>query len=319
MRLWPALVVDQGGTNLRLGLVDGPGAEPRAIADRLCAEAGGFERAISDYLAGLGLRVRSASLAVAGPVTGDEVVPSDAAWRFSRSALKRALGLDRLVVLNDYHALALALPQLSARDLFPVGEGRSVADGTRLVIGPGTGLGMAALVRGRGEWIAVASEGGQASFAPLDSREARIAEILARTGRVTAERVVCGPGLLSIDRALAEIEGSPPVRSRPEEVADAAALGEARAVEAMDLFFAALGSIVGDAAATFCATGGVYLAGGILPRLLGPLAASRFRARFEGKELLVDMLRAIPTAVIIRPYPGLLGAAAALEQAKENS
>ena len=313
MNLWPALVVDLGGTNLRLGLVDGPGAAPRAIRDRLLAESGDLERAIASYLGEIGTRVPSAALAIAGPVVGDDVQPSNPAWRFSASALKRALGFERLVVVNDYHALALALPRLGTADLAPVGGGRANPEGPRVVIGPGTGLGVAALVRHRGAWLPVASEGGQAGFSPLDDTEARVAAILARSGPVTIERMVCGPGLLAIDHALAEIEGGSAARIRPEEVAAAASAGDARAARALDLFFAALGAVVGDAALFFCATGGAFLAGGILPKLLGPLRASRFRARFEDKPLVLDLMRRIPTAVIIRPYPGLIGAAAALD------
>ena len=319
MSLWPALVVDLGGTNLRFGLVDGPGAAPQAIRDRLLAESGDLERAIAAYLGEIGTRVPAAALAVAGPVVGDDVQPSNPAWRFSASALKRALGFERLVVVNDYHALALSLPRLGPADLAPVGGGSAHPEGPRVVIGPGTGLGVAALIRHRGVWLPVASEGGQAGFSPMDDTEAKVAAILARTGQVTIERVVCGPGLLAIDHALAEIEGGTSVRTRPEEVSVAASAGEPRAARALDLFFAALGAVVGDAALYFCATGGVFLAGGILPRLLGPLRASRFRARFEDKPLVPDLMRGIPTSVIIRPYPGLIGAAAALDEDNGHS
>ena len=319
MSPWPALVVDLGGTNLRLGLVDEPGAAPRAIKDRLLAESGDLERAITTYLGEIGTRVSAAALAIAGPVVGDDVQPSNPDWRFSASALKRALGFQRLVVVNDYHALALALPRLGPADLAPVGGGSANPEGPRVVIGPGTGLGVAALIRHRGIWLPVASEGGQAGFSPHDDTEAKVAAILARTGQVTVERVVCGPGLLAIDHALAEIEGGTSNRKRPEEVAAAASAGEARAAGALDLFFAALGAVVGDTALYCCATGGVFLAGGILPKLLAPLRASRFRARFEDKPLVPDLMRGIPTAVIIRPYPGLIGAAAALDEDSGHS
>jgi glucokinase len=319
MNLWPALVVDLGGTNVRLGLVDSPDGEPHAIKHRLLADGGDFEQAIGDYLKSVGGGVAAAALAVNGPVTRDEIQPSNSPWHFSVSGLKRALGFERLVVINDFHALALALPRLGPGDVAPIGGGMAQPDGVRVVVGPGTGFGVAALLLHRGEWVPVASEAGQASFAPLDDLEARVVEILAQSGRVTVERVVCGPGLLAIERALAEIEGSVSSHARPEEVAEAAAAGAARAARALDLFFAALGSVAGDAALTFCATGGVYLAGGILPKLLKPLAASRFRARFEDKAPLAGLVRAIPTAVITRPYPGLTGAAAALVADNEHS
>lgn len=309
---WPALVVDLGGTNLRLGLVDGPGAPPRAIVGRLCAEAGALEQGIADYLAQAGARVPTAALAIAGPVIGDEVVPSNLGWRISGAALKRAFGFARLVLINDFHAVALAATTLGPEDLATVGPDLADGAGPRLVIGPGTGLGMAGLIPAGGRWIAAASEGSQASFAPVDAREAAIAGILARHGRVTVERVISGPGLLAIDHALGELDGVPSPRIRPEEVTEAAQAGDARAAQALDVFFAALGSAVGDAALTFCATGGVILAGGILPRLLAPLRASRFRARFEDKAPLDGMMRAIPTRVIVRPHVGLIGAAAAL-------
>lgn len=312
MTSWPALVVDLGGTNLRLGLVDGSDSEPRAIREQRLAEGGDFESAIAGYLKGVGLRIATASLAVAGPVVGDKVEPSNSTWHFSIAALKRAFGFERLVVLNDFHALALALPRFGSDDLLPIGGGIAVADGPRVVVGPGTGYGTAALLSHRGEWIPVASEAGQASFAPQDEIEAKITAILGRSGRVTIEHVVCGPGLLAIERALAEIAGTVSTRARPDEVAEAATAGDPRAAQALDIFFATLGSVAGDAAMTFCATGGVYLAGGILPKLAGPLLASRFRSRFEDKSPLAELARSIPTSLITRPYPGLLGAAAAL-------
>lgn len=312
MSLWPAVVVDLGGTNVRLGLVDGPDAEPRAIKARLVAEGGDFAQAIADYLKGVGGDVRSAALAVNGPVTRDEVQPTNSPWHFSISGIKRALGFETLVVVNDFHALALALPRLGSADLAPIGGGAAVPDGVRVVLGPGTGFGVAALLRHRGEWIPVASEAGQASFAPQGEVESKVAAILGRSERVTIEHVVCGPGLLAIEHALAEIGGARSTRRRPEEVAEAAGAGDPRAAQALDIFFAALGSVAGDAALTFCATGGVYLAGGILPKLRQPLAASRFRARFEDKTPLADLVKAIPTSLITRPFPGLLGAAEAL-------
>ncbi len=313
MTSWPALVVDLGGTNVRLGLVDEPGAEPRAIKERKLADGGDFEGAIADYLNDVGVRVPSAALAVAGPVVGDVVEPSNSSWHFSIDRLKRVFEFERLVVVNDFHALALGLPHLVDGDLVRIGGGIAAADGVRVVVGPGTGYGTAALLRHRGEWIPVASEAGQASFAPQDETEARVAAIMGRSvGRVTDEHVVCGPGLLAIEHALAEIDGAESVRRRPEEVAEAAAAGDPRAARALDIFFATLGSVAGDAALTFCATGGVYLAGGILPKLVRPLVASRFRARFEDKAPLADLAKAIPTSLITRPYPGLLGAAAAL-------
>ena len=319
MNPWPALVVDLGGTNVRLGLVDGPDAEPRAIKERRLAEGGDLDDAIAAYLKETGERVRAGSLAVAGPVTEDRVEPSNSTWHFSISAIRRALGFERLVVVNDFHALALALPRLGPDDVAKIGGGTAVPDGPRVVIGPGTGLGVGALVRHRDEWVAVASEGGQASFAPLDEIEARIVGIMGRAGRITIEHVVCGPGLLAIDRALAEIEGRVPIRATPEDVATAAASGDPPAMQAVDIFCATLGSVAGDAALTFCATGGVYLARGILPKLLGPFAASRFRQRFEDKAPLASLARAIPTSVITRPYPGLLGAAAALAAGNKHS
>ncbi len=313
MTSWPALVVDLGGTNVRLGLVDGPDEQPRAVRERKLADGGDFEGAIADYLEEVGVRVPSAALAVAGPVVGDVVEPSNSTWHFSISDLERAFEFERLVVVNDFHALALALPHLREGDLMRIGGGTAVPDGVRVVVGPGTGYGTAALLRHRGEWIPVASEAGQASFAPQDETEARVAAIIGRlVGRVTIEHVVCGPGLLAIDHALAEIGGSQSTRRQPEEVAEAAAAGDPRAAQALGIFFATLGSVAGDAALIFCATGGVYLAGGILPKLVRPLMASRFRARFEDKAPLADLARAIPTSLITRAYPGLIGASAAL-------
>jgi glucokinase len=313
MSLWPALVVDLGATNIRLGLVDGPGAEPRDIAERLAAEAGSLDRAIENYLAQACIEVSAASLALAGPVVGDVVVPSNLGWRISRSALQRKFGFARLVVRNDFYALALSLSRLGYADLAPIGGGTAQPQGPRVVIGPGTGLGVAALIADGSRWIAVPSEAGQANFAPGDARERAIAEVLERSGRVSVERVLSGPGLLALAAALAELDGTESRYERPEDIARAAATDKLAAAT-LAVFFAALGSAAGDAALAFCATGGVFLAGGILPRMVPALRDSAFRARFEDKAPLADLVRAIPTSAILRPHPGLLGAAVALEQ-----
>jgi glucokinase len=313
MSPWPALVVDLGGTHVRLGIVDGPGMEPRAVAGRLAADAGTLDRAIEEYLAKEAVTVASASLAIAGPVVGDVVVPSNLGWHISRSALQAKFGFKHLVVRNDFYVLALSLSRLAATDLAAIGGGTAETDSPRVVIEPGTGLGVAAVIRSGGRWIAVPSEAGQANFAPGNARERAIAEFLERKGRVTVETVLSGPGLLALAEAVAALDGTQSSYRRPEDVA-AAATRDPLAAAALEVFFGALGAAAGDAALAFCATGGVFLAGGILPQLVNPLRASAFRARFEDKAPLQDLVRRVPTWVIMRPHPGLLGAAAALEE-----
>ncbi len=307
------LVADIGGTHLRAALC-GPGVALHALATLSCADYATPHAALADYLATCGARPVAACLAVAGAVTGDVFRFTNSGWQFSQAQLCAELGLAQLLVQNDFEALALALPELAPGDLQPIGGGSARAHCPMLVLGPGTGLGVATLVPHGSTWLALAGEGGHAGFAPQDDLEIALAAVLRRaTPRVTNETILSGNGLAALYAALALLDGKQAASLDAAQVSARALDGsDARAVRALDVFCAVLGAVAGDLALITGARGGVYIGGGIAPRLLPFLQGSRFRARFEAKAAQEAYVAAIPTRVIVRAAPALLGACAAL-------
>ena len=315
------LLADIGGTNARFALAR-PGGIPERIETLPVAAHGSLEEAATAYLAahGGGARPVRAALAVAAPVTGDAVALTNHPWRFSQRALAGALGVTSVSVRNDFEALALALPHLQPGDLRPLGGGSGGGDAVvhapRAVLGPGTGLGMAILVWSGGAWTAVAGEGGHVDFGPADDAEVELLRALLREfGHASVERVLCGPGLVTLYAAAAARGGlSAPVDATPESVAAAANGGEAVAVAAVNAFSALLGAVAGDLALTAGARGGIYVAGGVVGALGTAFDAAGFRRRFEAKGRLAPYLAPIPAWHILHPNPALLGLARTAEQ-----
>lgn len=309
-----ALLADIGGTNTRLAVLSPDGREGHAQTCRN-ADFGSLAALLRDYLSTLPAETRPArgALAVACPVDGDAVRLTNLDWRFSIAELGAALKLAPLHVINDFTAVALAVPRLQPVDWVPIGGGTAVPDSPIGVIGPGTGLGVSGLVpAGGGSWVALAGEGGHASLAAATAQEAAILDALRRRhGHVSAERVVSGPGLLDLYHLMA---GKPNQLKSAEEVTGRANDGYVMAQEALGLFFSFLGNVAGNLALTLGARGGVYLAGGILPRMAEALAASAFRERFVAKGRFRAYLEAIPTRLILAPCPAFKGLAACLEQ-----
>ncbi|MFQ5785178.1 MAG: glucokinase [Alphaproteobacteria bacterium] len=314
----PRLVADIGGTNARFAL-QRPGARPDPPVVLRCAAFADLESAVRAALAHAEPHAppRDAAFAVAAPVLGDDVVMTNHPWRFSRPALAEALGLARLVVINDFTAVAWALPHLATDEKRKLGGGKAAHGGALAVLGPGTGLGVSGLVPADGGWTALAGEGGHVDFAPGDAREAAILERLRRRfGRVSLERVLSGPGLENIYGALVEIAGA----AQDDESPSAAEIGErARAGgcplarQTVEIFSAILGGAAGNLALTLGARGGVFVAGGIVPRLGSAFAVDAFRRRFEAKGRFADYLAAIPTWLVTAPHPALLGLARLLD------
>jgi glucokinase len=309
------LLADIGGTNARFALQGG--GDGFADIDVLaCREHADIGTAIRHYLTGAGARglavdgIRHAAIAIANPVDGDEVRMTNHHWRFSIAALQRECGFDRLLVVNDFAALAMALPHLDDTGREQVGAVAATTMDARPIglIGPGTGLGVSAVVPVDGRWIALPGEGGHASFAPTTRREIRLLEaLLDEYGHVSAERLLSGAGLETIHRALSgERLAAPAITARALDGTSAACR------ETVDTFCAVLGCVAGNVALTLGATGGMYIGGGIVPRLGRLLHASDFRRRFEDKGRLQPWLARIPTWLITEPYPALRGAAAML-------
>lgn len=299
------LVGDIGGTNARFGLVD----DDRLI-DVLgypCAEHAGLAEAVQAYLRRTGARPLRAALCVAGPVAGDGVRMTNHPWSFSIDETRRQLGFEHLVVINDFAAIAHAVPRIDNGDRRAVGGGAAAEGAPIAVIGAGTGLGVAALVSSGPDWIIVPTEGGHVTLAASTEREAAvIARIRAAFGHVSAERLISGPGLCLLYRTLAELDGRPVTDREPAAVVGAAAT-DPLCAEALDLFCAFLGTTASNLALSLGARGGVVIAGGIVPKLGIVFDRSPFRARFEAKGRFSDYLKAIPTWVVTHPQPALLG------------
>jgi glucokinase len=310
------LVADVGGTHARFARLDAVGA-PERMRALAAADFAGLEAAVRAYAALEGIapgELRSAAVAVAGPVLGDEIELTNVGWRFSTAAARVALGLDRLRILNDFEALALALPALRSGDLRTVRPGTTAPRAPRALIGPGTGLGVAGLAWTGAHWMALPGEGGHRDLAAATEREWRVVERLAeRFGHVSAERALSGPGLVWIYEAICGLDGLAAESLEPAEVTNRArGGGSPPAAEALRLFVGWLGAVAGDLALTLGARGGVYLAGGILERMGDAFDVETFVRRFLAKGRFRSWLEPLPVFLLRHPHPALLGAAAAL-------
>lgn len=318
---FPRLLGDIGGTNARLGWQVGQGADIEQVRVLACAEHVSLSDAIEAYLAQTGLpRPTCAALGMALPVSGDEVRMTNHHWGFSIAAVREQLGLHRLLVLNDFTALALALPHLPASSLMRVGPACEPAPQAVLgLMGPGTGLGVSGLVPipGSTAWLPLAGEGGHVSLSASTAEEFAVVEHLQRRyGHASAERAVSGAGLLDLYQVLSQIRGvqSMVLRTPAEVLEQALLVPTGLASDVLEMFCGFLGSAAGNLALTLGARGGIYIGGGIVPRFKERFAQSSFRARFEAKGRYASYLRAIPTWLIDAPQsPALLGASLALD------
>lgn len=317
----PRLLGDIGGTNARFGWQSAPGRPIEHCMTLPCGEHDSLEAAMRAYLRAIGKTAPPhCAIGIANPIAGDEVRMTNHHWSFSISALRSSLGLERFVVVNDFTALALSLPTLPREHLRQVGPGQAVAESPIALIGPGTGLGVSGLLPAghAGAWNPISGEGGHVTLAAESETEFEVLSALReRYGHASAERVVSGPGLVEIHEVLQQLRAQP----RSEGPGDAAGIvasaiggSDPQAVEALDLFCAFLGSVAGNLALTLGARGGVYIGGGIVPRLGRWFDGSAFRQRFESKGRFSGYLSAIPTFVIDAPTsPALQGAANALD------
>ena len=308
------LLADIGGTNARFALLRGSVIDPQSVESVAVADFPGVGSAIESYLAARGVRPVEAGIAIANPVIGDHVHMTNHSWSFSIEQTRVELGLERLEVINDFTALALALPHLDWFDYDQVGTGSARPRAPIGLLGAGTGLGVSGLLPSGDRWVPIAGEGGHVTMAACDEREAAIlAQVRRSHPHVSAERVLSGMGLENLYAAIAELNGVPAAPVSAAEVTSRALRSMDRcAVEALEAFCAMLGTVAGNLALTLGATGGVYIGGGIVPRLGAFFSASRFRRRFEEKGRFADYLAAIPTFVIRAANPAFIGVAAAL-------
>lgn len=307
----PWLVADIGGTNARFGLVTAPGAAPSHVAVLSGAVYPTLPDAVAAYLsehAG-GVRPGAACLAVAGPIDGDRYRLTNSPWAGST----RDLDVPYVKLLNDFEALAVSLPHLRADELVPLGDPEP-SYGVKAVLGPGTGLGVGGLVPTDHGWVPIPGEGGHVTVPAADDRELEIVRALRAEGldQVVAEHVLSGPGLARLHRALARVNGVAAPSLAASEIV--ARLGDPLCAETVEVFCGMLGSFAGNVALTLGARGGVYLGGGVLPRIVERVCASSFRARFADNPDMSAYLAAIGTSLIVAPQPALTGAAAWLTQ-----
>ncbi|MCH7711222.1 MAG: glucokinase [Proteobacteria bacterium] len=330
------LLGDIGGTNARFALQT-PGAPPKASKEIKTADFADLTSAAKAYLAATSPArpPRVAAFAVACPVTGDEIRLTNSPWSFSATEVQSRLGLDSLHVINDFEAIAWSVPRLGAGDVRKIGGGRAQRRAPIAVIGPGTGLGVSALVPSAKGWRALATEGGHVTLAPANAREGQVLDILRRKfSHVSAERALSGQGLVELYEAISLLDGTgnataagksmtptpmTPAAMTPAPMTPAKvtrrALGrrDPAAVRALRMFSEMLGTVAGNLALTLGARGGVYLAGGVVPRLGRGFAAAAFRRRFEDKGRFSAYLGAIPTYLITHKTPAFAGLASFLD------
>ena len=302
------LVGDIGGTNARFAIAEA-GGYPDNARKLPTAHYPGLIEAVEDYLSGLPM-VEEAVLAVAGPVLGDEVTFTNSTWRFSIDAVRRRLGLRRLVVINDLVAQALSVAAVPPDEIGLLKSGTRDPHQPALVIAPGTGLGAAFLLNNAGKSVGLPTEAGHATFAPIDRVQAEIqSRLQGQYGHVSVERLLSGSGLLAIATTLAKMNGQSIDVHDPRDVSARAAAGQCpTCIEAIRIFSSILGSTAGNLALTLLTGGGVFISGGLCRGLRPLLDVEALTEAFVAKGPLRSYLDGIPIDQILRPHAGLLGA-----------
>lgn len=320
----PRLIADIGGTNARFALLEGQERLNEQVL--ACADYPDLVAAVEHYLKEAGAhkagnRPKDAAMAIAGPITGDIIRMTNHVWQFSAARVRQQLDLRRLIFLNDFTALALALRHLPASELETIGDGRPVAGAPIALIGPGTGLGVSGLIptgtptglppeMSPGiQWVPLQGEGGHATLSVMNEREiAVLGQLHQRFSHVSAERVLSGPGLVNLYDALCTLEGNVPNAVTPREITRRASDGSCRICrETVSMFCGLLGTMAGNLVLTLGAVGGLYIGGGVVPQLGRMFATSHFRDRFQDKGRYADYLAAVPVYVIRSELPAFVG------------
>ncbi len=314
---FPRLLGDIGGTNARWAWQASAGAELEDISVQACDASASLQESASNYLRAHGHHnPQWAGIGIATAITGDEVRMTNNDWAFSIAEFQRAMGLQRCLVINDFTSLALSLPALKPADLRSIGAGTAVAGQAIGLLGPGTGLGVSGLIPdAEGRYSALSGEGGHVTLAASNDREAALISILRKTfDHVSAERVLSGPGLVNLYNAVCVLEGKTPLPLDPAGVTNAA-IGKtnAQCVAAIEYFTRFLGGVAGNLALTLGSLGGLYIGGGIVPRLGAAFDDALFRQQFEAKGRYQGLLQTLPVWLITASTPALVGASRALD------
>lgn len=310
---FPILIGDIGGTNARFAILVDAYAEPKQFPILATADFATIEEAIQiGVFDKTSVQPRAAILAVAGPIKDDEIDLTNCDWVVRPREMIRTLGFEDVIVINDFEAQALAAASLGPEHIEQIGGGEIRPSSSRVVVGPGTGLGVAGLVHARHTWFPVPGEGGHVDIGPRSARDYDLFPHFETIGgRVSAEQLLCGRGLMNIYRTVCKADGVEATAKNPAEVTTAWSDGsDPAAAEAIALFATYLGRIAGDLALIFMARGGVYLAGGIAQKIIPALRQPLFREAFEDKAPHEGILKRIPTFVITHPLAALSGLAA---------
>lgn len=318
--MFPYIVADIGGTNARFALVTDKDGD-QFIIEHVNILSGSnyaqFTDALEAYIASLnGIKPTSACIAIAGPVDGDLVKMTNLPWSFSKQEIKKQFDLQSFEVINDFAAVAIASSRLTPENLISIKSGTINPTANKAVLGAGTGLGVAGLAHNAGAWLPISSEGGHVNMAPATVFEAEvITAAIKRYGHVSAENFLSGPGLVNLYTSICDVQGAAIQSFEPKDVtAKALDNSDEQCRQTLSTFCAFLGTVSGNLTLTYGAKGGVYVAGGIVPRFIDFLRESDFIARFSEKGIMSHYVEDVPVNLIAYEQTAFLGAAAWLDQ-----
>jgi len=318
--MFPFVVADIGGTNARFALVtknnqleDGTrNLDFENVLVLQGAEYPKFEDALGAYLETLdGVQPVAACVAIAGPIVGDRVDMTNLPWSFSQKEVCTAFSLNQFEAINDYTALAIATSQIHASGLESVVQGRREPEGNKAIFGPGSGLGVAGLVRSHSRWIPVTSEGGHVNLPVSSPFEIELLTNMEKKfGHVSAEMCLSGPGLENLYHAICAVRGKPADKLSAADISSFAVENrDAECHQALTTFCDLLGAHAGNLVLTYGAKGGAYITGGIVPRFVDFLKASEFEKRFRSKGVMSKYVETVPVDVVVYDKPAFIGAA----------
>lgn len=318
--MYPYLVADIGGTNARFALVTDKQNQQFKLEHICILRAGNYPTlsdAIREYLSSIqGVKPKAMCVAIAGPVTEDSVRMTNLSWEFSCSAVAKEFGISDFIAINDFAAVAAACAQITAEHLVTIKSGEGNPTANRAVFGAGTGLGVAGLIYHRGRWLPNPSEGGHVNIAPATAFEAEVVKAaIDQLGHASAESFISGPGLVNLYRAICAVRGTTPREIKPADITEGALHGGDKLYhEVLTTFCSFAGSFAGNLALTYGAKGGIFMAGGVMPRFADFLKASPYAERFAAKGIMSHYVEPIPAYLITHPETAFVGAAATLEQ-----
>lgn len=312
------LIADVGGTNIRLATVINN--EITQLDCFKCAEFESLESVLAHYVEKHELEVNDACFGIAGPVVGDVLTMTNLGWSFSQDSVKKALGFNHVHFINDYTAIAMSLASLNSHQLTTIHQGRTDESAPRIVCGPGTGLGVAQLINVDGYYHCISGEGGHSDFAPTNLRQLKLLEsLMAKFEHVSIERLLSGQGIVNIYQSLAFIDGIDAQAFDASQISQAyIKQSDMLCVETMEIFCDVLAQYLGNMVLTSAAFGGVYIAGGIMPRIIDVIDKKSFINAFSCKGRFSDYALRAPIHLITEPQPGLIGTQVYLSQQQQK-